>query len=340
MATLIFSRVTLRAARLAGGAAVFPALLMLVAAVPARAQRVVTAAERTQAGALLQEAYTTYQGGDYPQAQVLIDKADKLEPDQADGWNLRGAVYLKQRIYDKAGAAFARAAVLDPKLWAAQFNLGEVAFAQKDYRRARARFEALLEQTDRFKDASRWELAAYKAFLSCLLMGDDADAHKKLAKLPVKGATPAYLYAQAALSYSRKDIATAEKTLSIAESTYPAAANDLFSSSLETVGWKAPAPPLTSAFPSSLPVPGSAPYAGGGQQPMEIDPRLEAAVAEPLPASGGTVYGKIPANTTPNDAKTPAAEHKPSAKPDSSPSQSKAVPSPAPGQDHTGLLLD
>ncbi len=320
-------------------------LTLVFAAIPAQAQRVVSATERTEAQALLQQAYASYESGDYPQAHILIDKAEKLQPDQPDGWNLRGAVFLKEGIYDKAGAAFARAVALDPKLWAAQFNLGEVAFRQKDYRRARARFEELLDQTDRYKEANRWELAAYKAYITSLLMGDDSAARKKLAKIPAKGATPAYLYAQAALSFSRKDVATAQKTISTAQATYPAAQNDLFADSLETAGWQAPPPPLTSVFPSSLPAPGAAPYAGGGERPMQVDPRLEAAVADPLPAASGPVYSKVPAiTTTPAERETKAAEgEKASPAKGSTPkSQPAGSPSPAasPVQDHTGLLLE
>ncbi len=321
--------------------ALIGSLLLVFGARPAHGQHVITAAARTQAEALLQQAYAAYQGADYPQAQHLIDQAEKLQPDQADGWNLRGAVYLKQGTFDKASAAFTRAVALDPNLWAAQFNLGEVPFHQKDYRRARERFEALLSQTDHFKQANRWELAAYKAYLSTLLMGDDLNARKKLAKLPAKGGvTPAYLYAQAALSFSRKDAATAEKTLAIAQQTYPPAANELFASSFETVGWQAPPPPVRPVYATSLPAPGSAPYAGGGEKPMQIDPRLEAAVAEPLPASGGAVYAKVPAvtNATPSTAAKTTPAPKAANK-----AAGSAQASPAPRTlktDNTGLLLD
>jgi Tfp pilus assembly protein PilF len=314
-------------------------LALTLAFTSARAQHIVTTAERTQAEALLQEAYNTYQAGDYSQAHLLIDKAQKLLPDQADSWNLRGAVYLKQASYEKAETAFARAVALDPNLWAAQFNLGEVAFHQKDYRRARERFEALLNQTDRYKEANRWELAAYKAFLSSLLLGDDSDAHKRLAKLPAKGATPAYLYAQAALSFSRKDIATAEKTLALARATYPPTANDLFDSSLETIGWQAAAPPSAPVFTSAPPVSGRASYAGGaGERPMQIDPRLEAAVADPLPTSGGPVYDKVPALTGAGDPLRKAADAPKPIRPANGTALPAATASPVP--DHTGLLLE
>ena len=305
------------------------------AVAPARAQRIVTAAERSQAEAYLQQAYTAYQDGDFPQAHHLIDLAQKLQPDQADGWNLRGAVFLKQGTYDRAATAFSRAVALDPNLWAAQFNLGEVAFHQKDYRHARARFEALLDQTDHFKEASRWELAAYKAYLSTLLMGDDAGARKKMAKLPSKGgATPALLYAQAALSFSRKDPSTAQKTLTLAQATYPPAANELFASSLETVGWQAAAPVMPT-YASPLPPPGTAPYVGGSQKPMQIDPRLEAAVADPLPSPGTPVYSKVPAVT--QAAGRDAAATLPAGKPSAKASPTPATPGPEP--DHAGLLL-
>jgi Tfp pilus assembly protein PilF len=339
MAILIFSHEKTQGRPSRVKLAILLVLLTLTSGlIPCRAQHIVTAAARTQAQALVQQGYTAYESGDYAQATLLIDQADKLVPDQADAWNLRGAVYLKQGIFDKADAAFARAVALDPNLWAAQFNLGEVAFHRKDYRRARERFDALLSQTDRRKDANRWELAAYKTFLSCLLMGDDVAAHKKLEKIPAKGATPAYLYAQAALSYSRKDVATAEKTVALAQSTFPPAANDLFGSSFQTVGWQAVPPPLLPASPSSLPLAGGASNAGGSEQPMQIDPRLEAAVADPLPSAGGAVYGKIPEVTTPKQSPakapaggTPAANKAP---------VSNGHPTPPPAQDHTGLLLE
>ena len=189
-----------------------------------------------------------------PRLWGLLGQAELLRPDQPDSWNLRGVILLKQKAYDQAQAAFARAVALDPNLWAAQFNLAESLFQRKDYAHARASFERLLSQTDRYKEGNKWELVQYKAFMSSVLMGDSAAAGKKLAKLPAKGgATPAFLYAQAALSFSRKNPAQAQNSLAAAQASFPAAINDLFSDSLVQAGWQTPLPPPLPALASNAP---------------------------------------------------------------------------------------
>ena len=245
-----------------------------------------SAKERADGDALYQQAFAAYQASNYAQAQTLIEKADQLKPDQPDGWNLRGMVFLKQNAFHNAEAAFMRAVALDPKLWAAQFNLAEVPFQGKDYARARVRFENLLGQTDRFKQAKEWELVQYKVFLSCLLMKDNGAAAKRMAKLPATGGvTPAYLYAQAALSFSRKDPTGAQKPLAAAQTAFSPLLNDLFYNSLVEAGWQAPLAPTVmpdNALAYASPHKGSA--FGDNHTPVVIDPRMEAAVADPLPS--------------------------------------------------------
>ena len=313
-------------------------VLLCAAALPVRAGRFFSAKDRAQGDALYQQAFTAYQAGDYPQALDLIEKADALKPDQPDGWNLRGMVYLKQNAFNKAEAAFNRAVTLDPKLWAAQFNLAEAPFQGKDYARARVRFEKLIDQTDRFKEPKEWELVQYKVFLSCLLMGDNAAAIKKLAKLPaIGGATPAYLYAQASLAFSRKDVAGARKSLAAAQGAFSPLLNDMFSNSLIEVGWQNPLPPPTLAvnLPNDLPPTPSA-MPSENHTPIVIDPRLEASVADPLP-TGDTavrpVASKVGATMMPRSAGKPVAAMPTPAQP--------PAPSPvAESSDHRGLLLE
>ena len=321
----------------------------------AHAGLVPSAKDRSQGDALFQQATTAYQGGDYAGALHLLEQADALKPDQADAWNLRGVVYLKQRAYDKAGAAFARSVEIDPTLWAAQFNLAEVAFQQKNYARARTVFDRLLAQTDRYKAGNKWELVLYKAFLSALLSGDEADARKKLAKLPATGgATPASLYAQAALAFNRKDAAGANKILAGAQTAYPPALNGLFSTSLETVGWQTPtatplpgAPavtldPATAAAmnaagvtnPANLTLPGAS-VRGAAQRPaVLVDPRMVAATYDPLP-SGPMIPVAAPSV---GKSRRPAKESPAVALPSADSTQPAATPPPSPF-DHDGLLL-
>lgn len=253
---------------------------------------VISSKDRARATELSQQAYATLQSGDYARALGLLVQADQLRPDQPDGWNLRGVILLKQKAYEQAQAAFAHAAALDPDLWAARFNLAETLFQRKDYTHARARFEALLAQTDRYKEKNKWEMVQYKAFVSSVLMGDDQAAGKKLAKLPASGgATPAFLYAQAVLAFKRKNPAQAQKSLAAAQAAFPAAINDLFSDSLVQVGWQTPPSPLllpSAALASNGPTSSSAaslPGPDGRTTAYVIDPQLQAASAGPLPVA-------------------------------------------------------
>ena len=310
------------------------ALVFLCAGAPSvRAGHFFSAKDRAQGDTLYQQAFAAYQAGDYRQAQDLIARADVLKPDQPDGWNLRGMVYLKQNAFDKAEAAFSRAISLDPKLWAAQFNLAETPFQGRDYARARARFEKLIDQTDHFKEPKEWELVQYKAFLSCLLMGDKAAADKKLAKLPATGGvTPAYQYAQASLAFTRKDEAGSRKSLAAAQGAYSPLLNDMFSNSLIEVGWQTPLPPPTLAV--NLPSASGA-VSTENQTPIVIDPGLEASVAEPLP-TGDTavrpVASKVTATTTLRSTGKPAV----------SPPTPSLTPAPTPVAEtnHRDLLLE
>ena len=277
---------------------------------PIEAAQLFSTKSRAEGDAVYKSAFAAYDAGDLVRANDLLDQAEKLKPDQADGWNLRGAVYLKQGAYAKAEAAFSRAVALDPNLWAAQFNYAEVAFRSKNYPLARARFDRLGTQTDRFKQKNQWELVQYKAFIASLMANDEPGAQKRLAKLPATGgATPAYAYAQAALAYRHKDALGAEKSLSGAQTAYNATLNNLFSESLEAVGWRSANLLPAATLASATPLPASNGPAGLSRPTYVIDPKLEAAAADPLPApDSATVpvnaaHRMIPVtNASPSDA--------------------------------------
>lgn len=290
--------------------------------------RVPSAKDRAQGDVFYQQAFAAFQGGDYPKTLSLIAQADQLKPDQSDGWNLRGMALLRLKEYDQAAQAFGRAVALDPALWAAQFNLAEASFQQKKYPQAQKGFERLLSHTDRFKSGNRWELVQYKIFLCGLLGNNPKGADQAMARLPKAGAaTPARLYAEAALAYQGKQSAAAQKSLALAQKSFPAATNDLFADSLVQAGWQnapiSPAAPL----PTLSPVPAGTDMPPGvvlatsipGQSPppyYTVDPKVEAAAAEPLPlpdAGTNPIVGKIIpiVQTHPVDAPLPTPKSAP-----------------------------
>lgn len=207
---------------------------------------------RAKAKELSQAAFTAHERGDSARALALLDQAEVLYPNQADCYNLRGAVYLRRGDYARAASAFSRAAALDPDLWAAKFNLADIPFKQRDYPRARVLFDRLADGTDRYKAPTRWELAQYKAGLCCLLAHDEAGAARRLQRLTAPGAAPsaADLHARAALAFARKDVATGNRLVLAAQAACKPAANALYLPSLAVAGWVTPAA-LPIGIPSS-----------------------------------------------------------------------------------------
>ena len=319
---------------------------------------VVSAKDRAQADALIQQGFAAYQASEYPQALSLLStRPTSLKPDQSRQLeSARHAILLQaKRRLTRRKTAFARAVALDPNLWAAQFNLAETAFQQKDYARARKGFDNLLAQTDRFKDGHRWELVQYKAVLSSLLGGNAAEASRRLAKLPATGgATPAHLYAEAALDYQNKKPGEAQKLIASAQATFPAATNDLFVDSLVQVGWQAAPPPPGVLLANNAPAPGAGlppgvtlatdiPAGQGAHPYYVVDPKVEAAAAEPLPLPDAGVH-PIVGKLAPALQTSPGSAVKVASKPTAAPLiTAQAPPSPEPTPDvepeHRGLLL-
>ena len=262
-----------------------------------------------QFSALVQQAYAAHESGNGAQALALLDQADKLRANVADSANLRGAVYLRQGAYDKAEAAFNRAVACDPKLWAARFNLAEVPFRQKDYARARTRFDFLVTQTNRFKEQKQWELAQYKAVLCSVLLKDDTGAQKRLAKLPdgATAVTPARLCAQAAMALARKDNAAATKLLAdTQQGKYAPGTTALFVNALELSGWLPSLPSMSAAAALAAgggpvtPVAGSlTPGRGASSPPLPFNLPITGSEPE-LPVADGMAPAPAPPKVNPS----------------------------------------
>lgn len=192
---------------------------------------------------MLQMAFASYEAGNNTLALEQIDQAERLKPNVADAWNLKGAILLRQGDYNRAEVAFKRAVNLDPDLWAAKFNVAEIPFRRKDYATARKAFENLSIQTDRYKLAIEWELLQYKLVVCSLLMNDEAYAKGRFSKLRPGSVSPAYFYSQAAFAFAKKDTAGANKFLGFADSSSKPGMRSIFSDTLVRAGWVAGAPP-------------------------------------------------------------------------------------------------
>src|SRR5207302_9580569 len=166
------------------------------------------------------KAYRAFDAANYTEALKQLDAIDARKPDLAASQNLRGVVYMRQGLYDKAEAALSEARGLDPKFWNARFNLAEVPFLKKDWAEARKRFEQLLASggSDLAKEAS--QLIQYKILLTYLQEGNGNMVDSMLAKLELSPDTLAVDSVKAAVALQAKNQSEAKDWISAAEKNY------------------------------------------------------------------------------------------------------------------------
>src|SRR5438105_4259948 len=115
-----------------------------------------------------EQALQAYEQRDFDSAARLAGEADTAEPNQPQVLNLSGAILLEQQKYDEAERFFKEALKVDPKFREAQFNLADVPFRNKDYAKARDRFQALLKQTPGGDKNQAAQLSIFRIYLTYL----------------------------------------------------------------------------------------------------------------------------------------------------------------------------
>ena len=187
--------------------------------------------------AMYDKAYRAFDAANYTEALKQLDAIDARKPDLAASQNLRGVVYMRQGLYDKAEAALSEARGLDPKFWNARFNLAEIPFLKKDWAEARKRFQELLTSNAAELQGEATQLIQYKILLTYLLEGNDTMVDSILAKFELSPDTPAVHYANAAISLQGQNIPDAKNWMSAAEKNFSPQLNKLFAESLYEIGW-------------------------------------------------------------------------------------------------------
>jgi len=187
--------------------------------------------------AMYDRAYRAFDSANYVQALKELDAIDARKPDLAASQNLRGVIYMRQGIYDKAEAALSEANNLDPKFWNARFNLAEIPFLKKDWSEARKRFQDLLTTNAAELQGEATQLIQYKILLTYLLEGNDTMVDSILAKFELSPDTPAVHYANAAISLQNQKIPEAKNWMTAAEKNFSPQLNKLFAESLYEIGW-------------------------------------------------------------------------------------------------------
>ena len=162
---------------------------------------------------LLTESSKDLAEGDYESAIRDASTAIQLDPHNASAYELRGAVYIEEKLWDRAERDYLSASRIsnDPVY---KYKLGEIKFMTRSYEDARSRFAALEG------DEHLGDLATYKVFLCDMLGFHDAAALQDLATMDQGSHTAAYYYSHAAWGLYHGDRAEAAKYFSAADQLY------------------------------------------------------------------------------------------------------------------------
>jgi tetratricopeptide (TPR) repeat protein len=195
------------------------------------------APSKSELESMYDKAFRAFDANNFPQALKELDAIDARQPDLAESQNLRGVIFMREGIYDKAEAALYRAIELDPKFWNARFNLAEIPFLQKNWTEARNRFQALLSSNSAELQGEATQLIQYKILLTYILEGKDDMVDSLLSKFELSTDTPAVQYGNAAIALQRKDEKAAKESIAAAEKNFSPQLNKLFAESLYEAGW-------------------------------------------------------------------------------------------------------
>jgi predicted Zn-dependent protease len=144
-----------------------------------------------------------------------IDKADKIFPDGPELLNLRGSCYVEMRAFDKALIAFHKALVISPNNPSIKFNVGEIYFVTKQWKKCITTMEEVIQGMPK-NDSGASRLLEFKVMLSKKKLGMNDEALAMAKKYDFLDDSPYHYYAEAALAYDKGDLQKAEEWMSIA----------------------------------------------------------------------------------------------------------------------------
>lgn len=144
-----------------------------------------------------------------------LDKASKIFTDSPELYNLRGSCFVEMRSFDKALADFEKARSFTKDNPSVDFNIAEVYFVTKQWKKAVDLFEKILKVMPP-KNTALSRLVEFKILLCKKKLGLKEDVIILAGKYDFLDDSPYYYYAQAALAYDDNNLIKAEEWLAIA----------------------------------------------------------------------------------------------------------------------------
>lgn len=184
---------------------------------------------------LLAEAMRRFQVRDFKGATGYLDRADEVLPPTARSLNVRGAIAIELREFDRGYKYCEDALKVEPGFFPARFNICEIPFLKGNYPDARQRWQQLLGSKT-WSDATT-ELVTYRIFLTYILENDLDQAKEWLEKIRFPSHTPAYQYANAVMARKKGNMAGWNEWLRSATYIWPEMKRSQFVDVLIQLGW-------------------------------------------------------------------------------------------------------
>ncbi|HEX4666550.1 MAG TPA: tetratricopeptide repeat protein [Chthoniobacterales bacterium] len=232
---------------------------------------------RAEGKANFEKAEQAFQNRDFDEALHLLDLAGESAPNDAASSNLRGEIFLAEKKFDEAEAAFRQALEANPKFREAEYNVAQIPLKKGEYQKARDRFEALFAETPADDKNQAAQLIKFKIYLTFLLEGKDEEAQRMLDQFKFTGDTPALYYAQAAWNFQHGDPEQGNDWVASAHKLYSPPLNIVFADSLYDFGW------LKQEGAENT-VPTAALAQANASPQKEPTPEMRLGQAEPIPA--------------------------------------------------------
>ncbi len=202
---------------------------------------------------LLVEARTMRVKQRYSEALEKLDAAEKINPNVADIYALRGDIYLapRRRDFDLALPQFEKAAQLQPDSPLPKFNLAEFYFVKHDFTAALQAFTKLITDYPKLPMIIR-HLVHYKRALCELKLGHRPAADQIVAEnFTFMDDTPAYYFSKAAISFDLGDPNKANEWVKRGVAAFKAPNCEPYYDAFKELRW---VPDLDFATPPDAPV--------------------------------------------------------------------------------------
>lgn len=144
-----------------------------------------------------------------------LEKASAIFQESPEIYNLRGSCFVEMRAFDKALADYEKAAELSKDNPSINFNIAEVYFVTKEWKKSADMLEQIIKQIPA-ENIALSRLVEFKILLCKKKLGLSNEVIILAEKYDFLDDSPYYYYAQAAIAYEDKNLVKAEEWLAMA----------------------------------------------------------------------------------------------------------------------------